>query len=358
MADPPPTDRDDNGGRPAGRDRRRGGPGRDRFGRPRRQPLGRQSHGKWTATPAATAPYTTRIVVNRPIDAKKFNGTVVVEWFNVSAGYDGAPDWTAAHNQLIRDGYAWVGVSAQAVGLNATKNADPDRYQALSHPGDSYSYDIFSQTGQAVRKSAGTVLGGLKPKKVLGDGESQSAFRLTTYVNAIHPLVNVYDGVPAAQPRRHRERAVPGPGTPRHRGAGRRPDPTRPHRPGPDLPDRDGPAGRPTRLRRRPPGRHQPLPPVGGRGDRPRRRLHHRHRGHGPSATGRAASPRSTRCATRRPGAPASAAPSRSTPVSSSTSCRPRSRSSTGGSPAGRRRRRHRGCRSRTTPTFSTPTVT
>ncbi len=84
------------------------------------------SDGKWTATPAATASYTTRIVVNRPIDAKKFNGTVVAEWFNVSAGYDGAPDWTAAHNQLIRDGYAWVGVSAQAVGLNATKNADPD----------------------------------------------------------------------------------------------------------------------------------------------------------------------------------------------------------------------------------------
>ncbi len=152
------------------------------------------SDGKWTVTPAATAPYTTRIVVNRPVDAKKFNGTVVVEWLNVSAGYDGAPDWTAAHNQLIRDGYAWVGVSAQAVGLNATKNADPDRYQALSHPGDSYSYDIFSQVGQAVRKSAGTVLGGLAPKKVLGDGESQSAFRLTTYVNAIHPLVNVYDG--------------------------------------------------------------------------------------------------------------------------------------------------------------------
>jgi hypothetical protein len=151
--------------------------------------------GKWTVKPASTAPYTTRIVVDRPQDPRRFNGTVVVEWLNVSGGVDGAISWIQAHNELIRAGYAWVGVSAQAVGVNATKAADPDRYAALSHPGDSYSYDIFSQAGQAVRNSASTVLGGLRPHQVLGIGESQSAFRLTTYVDAVQPLVNVYDGI-------------------------------------------------------------------------------------------------------------------------------------------------------------------
>ena len=29
----------------------------------------------------------------RPADAARFNGTVVVEWLNVSGGLDGAPDW-------------------------------------------------------------------------------------------------------------------------------------------------------------------------------------------------------------------------------------------------------------------------
>jgi hypothetical protein len=151
--------------------------------------------GKWTVEPASTAPYTTRIVVNRPKDPRRFNGTVLVEWLNVSGGTDAGIAWVQAHNELIREGYAWVGVSAQAVGVNATKTADPDRYAALSHPGDSYSYDIFSQAGQAVRDSASTVLGGLQPHKVLGIGESQSAFRLTTYVDAVQPLVNVYDGI-------------------------------------------------------------------------------------------------------------------------------------------------------------------
>lgn len=152
------------------------------------------SDGRWQVTPASTAPYTTRLVVNRPVDPARFNGTVVVEWLNVSAGLDAAPEWIYAHNELIREGYAWVGVSAQAVGANATRTTDPVRYAALSHPGDSYSYDIYSQAGQAVRDSAATVLDGLRPRTVLANGESQSAFRLTTYINAIHPLVSVYDG--------------------------------------------------------------------------------------------------------------------------------------------------------------------
>ncbi|RAY12975.1 hypothetical protein DPM19_22835 [Actinomadura craniellae] len=155
-------------------------------------PLG--SDGRWQAEPATTAPYTTRIVVYRPADAARFNGTVVVEWLNVSAGADAGAEWIFSHTELIREGYAWVGVSAQAAGANNTKSLDPARYAAVSHPGDSYSYDIFSQAGQAVRDSAAKVLGGLEPRRVLGEGESQSGFRLATYINAVHPLVNVYDG--------------------------------------------------------------------------------------------------------------------------------------------------------------------
>jgi hypothetical protein len=150
--------------------------------------------GRWTVAPASTAPYTTRIVVNRPANAARFNGTVVVEWLNVSAGLDVAPEWIYAHNELIRAGFVWVGVSAQAVGVGADKAADPVRYADLSHPGDSYSYDIFAQAGRSIWDSAATILGGLRPRNVLAEGESQSAFRLTTYVNAIHPLTHVYSG--------------------------------------------------------------------------------------------------------------------------------------------------------------------
>jgi hypothetical protein len=157
--------------------------------------------GKWTATPDATAAYTTRAVVRRPIDPTKFNGTVIVEWLNVSGAADAGPDWTLTHNELIRDGFAWVGVSAQQAGVNAAKGkvpkltpGDPVRYAALSHPGDSFSYDIFSQAGQAIRDNSALMLSGLTPQKVIAAGESQSAGRLVTYIDAVQPLVHVYDG--------------------------------------------------------------------------------------------------------------------------------------------------------------------
>jgi hypothetical protein len=156
-------------------------------------PLG--SDGQWQVAPATTASYTTRIVVDRPSDPADFNGTVIVEWLNDTAGADSAVQWVAGHDELVRDGFAWVGVSAQQVGVNALKSADPTRYGSLSHPGDSYSYDIFSQAGQAVWADSAQILGGgLTPKTLLATGESQSAFRLTTYIDAIQPLVHVYDG--------------------------------------------------------------------------------------------------------------------------------------------------------------------
>jgi hypothetical protein len=155
--------------------------------------------GKLVATTKSTAPYTTRAVVVRPIDPRRFNGTVVVEWLNVSGGADAGPDWTLAHNQLVREGFAWVGVSAQKVGVDALKGTDPQRgdavrYASLSHPGDDYSYDIFSQAGQALRADPKTMLGGLKPRHVIAVGESQSAIRLVTYIDAVHPSAHVYDG--------------------------------------------------------------------------------------------------------------------------------------------------------------------
>jgi hypothetical protein len=163
-------------------------------------PLG--ADGLWTVTPADATAYKTRIVVIRPASKKKFSGSVFVEWLNVSGGLDASPDWTLSHVELIRSQHAWVGVSAQTVGVEGgpavvgvvslpLKEVNPARYGTLLHPGDSFSYDMFSQAGQAVRNGA---LGELKPKRVIAIGESQSAFRLVTYVNGIHPLAEIYDG--------------------------------------------------------------------------------------------------------------------------------------------------------------------
>ena len=146
--------------------------------------------------------YRTRLVVRRPTDPKKFNGTVVVEWNNVTAGHDQDIDWYQIHDHLIRSGYAWIGVSAQRIGVEALKVWNKDRYGSLDVTGDgtitndALSYDIFADVGRAAREPHGAdFLGGLKPQRVFATGHSQSAVRLATYVNSIHPLDPVFDAV-------------------------------------------------------------------------------------------------------------------------------------------------------------------
>ena len=91
------------------------------------------------------------MVVLRPRDPSDFNGTVIVEWNNVSSG-EGFLNAYAGADRLLRAGFAVVGVSAQAVGIEAEglpslKSFDAERYGSLHHPGDEYSYDIFTQAG-------------------------------------------------------------------------------------------------------------------------------------------------------------------------------------------------------------------
>ncbi len=163
------------------------------------------SDGNWQVEASEQADYKTRIVVIRPSDPADFNGTVMVEWLNVSAGFDSGPDWGMTHTELMRSGYAWVGVSAQKVGVDALIDGSAaaiipggvsgDRYDSLNHPGDNYSYDIYSQVAQAIR-AAGAIapLGNLDARRLIAAGESQSAGRLMTYVNALAPLHALYDG--------------------------------------------------------------------------------------------------------------------------------------------------------------------
>jgi hypothetical protein len=165
--------------------------------------------GRFELGTAFEEAYATRVVVRRP-PAADFNGTVLVEWLNVSGGFDAHPDYAYLADEILRGGYAWVGVSAQHVGIEGGPVAvstpasaaagagqglramDPARYGDLSHPGDAFSYDIYTQAAAAAR--SGDVLGDLEPERVLAVGESQSGFALTTYANGVQPLTDAFDG--------------------------------------------------------------------------------------------------------------------------------------------------------------------
>lgn len=153
--------------------------------------------GKWSVTVASdNTPFTTAMIVRRPADPAKFNGIVVVEWLNVSSGYPLDVDWGMGREAFLREGYAYVGVNAQKIGLQGVQKLKQygSRYAIGSIPDDDISYDILSQVGQALREQRALLLGGLNPRKVIASGHSQSAGRLTTYVNAIQPVEKVFDG--------------------------------------------------------------------------------------------------------------------------------------------------------------------
>jgi len=166
--------------------------------------------GLWTFEPEGSAQYRTRIAVRQPENPADFSGTVIVEWLNVSGGYDASVEWAFLEEEITRRGHIWVGVSAQLIGVEGgpvlsgppggdgiagkgLKKHDPDRYGTLSHPGDGFSFDIFTQVARALR-SGGPALNHLQPARLIAAGESQSAFAMVTYYNGVQPLTHAFDG--------------------------------------------------------------------------------------------------------------------------------------------------------------------
>jgi hypothetical protein len=150
-------------------------------------------------------PYKTRVMVRRPVEPDRFNGTVLVEWLNVTVGYDIDVDWIQAREHILRSGYAWVGVSAQRAGVHASgtglRDWSSERYGTLDLTADStllqdeLAYDVFTQAAAAASGSApGRLLGPASPRLVLATGHSQSANRLSAYHDRVHPISRVIDG--------------------------------------------------------------------------------------------------------------------------------------------------------------------
>lgn len=152
------------------------------------------------------APYRTRMLVRRPTDPEKFNGTAIVEWLNVTLGADLETVWPTAWRKLIDDGYLYAAVTVQQVGMCCGPMSlqvwDPTRYGSLVHPGGDYAFmqpaddhnpDIFRQAVRALRSPrdnpsgdagpSADPTGGLEVRAVVATGNSQSAGRLMSYIN-------------------------------------------------------------------------------------------------------------------------------------------------------------------------------
>jgi Alpha/beta hydrolase domain len=177
----------------------------------------------------ADAPYTTRVLVRRPAKRTQFSGNVIVEMLNPSNLFDLNIGWALSHDQFMRKGDVWVGITAKPIAVAALKAFDPARYGRLSFANplplsdprnctdiqtvvdppelrsrateDGLIWDINSQVGAWLRsgdRSNPLTYGARRSRveRAYGFGYSQTGGYLVDYINAIHPRVVSSDGEP------------------------------------------------------------------------------------------------------------------------------------------------------------------
>jgi hypothetical protein len=147
-------------------------------------------------------PYTTRMIVRRPETLGHFNGTVVIEWWNTSAGFDTAPAWDASAEYFARTGTLYVGVTNSNQGLSflvdgcsllgALPPTCGTRYAALSLPDDGLAYEMMSQIANLLKNGSdqNPLPDDFDVERVYHVGQSQQGGSMVTYASAFHSDVN------------------------------------------------------------------------------------------------------------------------------------------------------------------------
>lgn len=145
----------------------------------------------------ADVPYTTRILVRRPA-AHRFNGVVLFEMMNPTAGHDIDFEWHYTLELLLREGYAWVGMTIKDNAIDYLRAWDEGRYGSLSMVDRGLVYDSYGQVGALLREGANPAnpLAGYDVEVVIGTGYSQSADYLTTFSNEFHAATLTAGGEP------------------------------------------------------------------------------------------------------------------------------------------------------------------
>jgi hypothetical protein len=156
--------------------------------------------GRWDTEAVGSIPYRTRFLSLRPADPERGNGTLIVNWNNVSAGLDLVG---MESRGFYEAGYAMLAVTTQAVGVHGYAAApmglavwDEERYGSLSIPTDDASYGIFADVARLARSGAlddAGALSGFAVERLVAMGGSQSAARLHSHLNGVAPHEASFD---------------------------------------------------------------------------------------------------------------------------------------------------------------------
>jgi hypothetical protein len=139
-------------------------------------------------------PYTTRILVRKPEDPKRFSGNVVAEAMHASGN-----SWMFYFTRIymMKNGHISVEIDPQKEGTEATVvKANPERYKPINLPDQAQTNEIIAQVGALLKGNGPTSpLGGLRVRHLFLMGTSQSAGTLRGYLPA-HAAWRMPDGKP------------------------------------------------------------------------------------------------------------------------------------------------------------------
>jgi len=143
-------------------------------------------------------PYKTRIIVRRPVKHGHFNGTVVIEWWNSTAGFDTAPVWDPSADYFIRNGFVYVGVTNSTTSLGFLSGGCSlfgvlpptcgTRYATLSLPENGLAYEMVSQIAHLLKSDSpeNPLPDDFEVERVYHAGQSQQGGSMVTYASAFH----------------------------------------------------------------------------------------------------------------------------------------------------------------------------
>ena len=78
------------------------------------------------------APYTTRLLIRRPQDVKRFSGNVVIEVLNATAMLDIDRMWVDTWKFFTRNGDIYIGISSKGQVVDSLKRFDAERYAPIN----------------------------------------------------------------------------------------------------------------------------------------------------------------------------------------------------------------------------------
>ncbi len=78
------------------------------------------------------APYTTRLLIRRPVQRERFSGNVVIEILNASAMMDIDRMWVNTWKYLTRNGDIYIGITSKGHTIDTMKRFNPKRYALLN----------------------------------------------------------------------------------------------------------------------------------------------------------------------------------------------------------------------------------